>query len=142
MKDVVSARDWQEGDTLILNNPYMGGTHLPDVTFISPVYHAGKLTAFVANRAHHADIGSDAPGSMPISTSLEEEGVIISPTLICKHNDIIQSVLEGIVSQLRDPAIAIADFKAQISVNQTGIDALQGLIQSCTETDFNSYLAS
>jgi N-methylhydantoinase B len=141
MKDVVRARDWHEGDTIILNNPYMGGTHLPDVTFISPVFNEGTLTAFIANRAHHADIGSDAPGSMPISQSLEEEGIIISPTLICEQNQIVQSVLDDIISQLRDPAIAIADFKAQISVNQTGIDALQKLIQSCTETDFNNYLS-
>jgi len=118
----------------------MGGTHLPDVTFISPVFHDGKLTAFVANRAHHADIGSESPGSMPISKSLEEEGIIISPTLICDQNQIVQSVLDGIILQLRDPDIAIADFKAQISVNQTGIESLRKLIQSCSETDFDHYL--
>lgn len=140
MKDVVRSRDWCEGDTLILNNPYMGGTHLPDVTFISPVFHNGKLSAFVANRAHHADIGSDSPGSMPISKSLEEEGIIISPTLICEQNKIIQPVLDDIISQLRDPDIAIADFKAQISVNQTGIESLRNLIQSCSETDFDHCL--
>ncbi|MCZ6802473.1 MAG: hydantoinase B/oxoprolinase family protein [Proteobacteria bacterium] len=140
MKDVVRLRDWSEGDTLMLNNPYMGGTHLPDITFITPVFHEGKLSAYVANRAHHADIGSDAPGSMPLSASLEEEGIIISPTLICEQNTIIQSVLDGIISQLRDPDIAIADFKAQISVNQTGIESLRELIQSCTETAFDQYL--
>ena len=140
MKDVVNSRTWNEGDTIILNNPYMGGTHLPDVTFISPVFYQGALTAFVANRAHHADIGSDAPGSMPISKTLEEEGIIISPTLICEQNNIIQTILEDIISKLRDPTIAIADFKAQISVNQIGIDTLQNLIRSCIEIDFNQYL--
>ena len=140
MQDVVKAREWQPGDTLILNNPYMGGTHLPDVTFISPVFHNDKLTAFVANRAHHADIGSESPGSMPISSALEEEGIIISPTLICTHGKIIEPELEKIISRLRDPDIAIADFKAQVSVNQTGNDALLKLINNCKEINFEEYL--
>lgn len=140
MKDVVRARDWQQGDTLILNNPYMGGTHLPDVTFISPVFYKDTLSGFVANRAHHADIGSDTPGSMPISSSLEDEGIIISPTLICTQGKIIETELEKIISKLRAPDIAIADFKAQISVNQTGHDALVKLIDNCKTTSFDEYL--
>ncbi|MCG8379657.1 MAG: hydantoinase B/oxoprolinase family protein [Proteobacteria bacterium] len=141
MKDVVQAREWRKGDTLILNNPYMGGTHLPAVTFISPVFFNNKLTAFVANRAHHADIGSETPGSMPISKTLDEEGIIISPVLICENDQIIESVLENIISQLRDVNIAIADFKAQISVNKNGNDALIKLIRSCEDIKFDDYLS-
>jgi len=86
MQSIIRRFDWQPDDMVIVNDPYLGGTHLPDVTFISPVINNGKLLAFVANRAHHADIGADSPGSMPISASLEEEGLIIPPASLkpCK----------------------------------------------------------
>src|SRR5210317_816259 len=70
MADLVEARQWRPGDMLILNDPYMGGTHLPDVTLVAPVFAEDELVGFAANRAHHADIGSDAPGSMPVSRAL------------------------------------------------------------------------
>ena len=84
MRDIVSQLDWQKGDMVILNDPFMGGTHLPDVTVIAPLFVDDQLIAFVANRAHHADIGSETPGSMPISRSLGEEGIIIPPTLLMR----------------------------------------------------------
>ena len=77
MADIVSQIDWQTGDMVIVNDPFLGGTHLPDVTLIAPVFVAAQLIGFVANRAHHADIGAESPGSMPISTCLQEEGQII-----------------------------------------------------------------
>ena len=77
MRDVVGRKTWREGDQIILNDPYLGGTHLPDVTLVAPVFAAGELAAFVVNRAHHADIGADTPGSMPISSSIEEEGLVL-----------------------------------------------------------------
>ncbi len=140
MRDIVNARDWHDGDTVILNNPFMGGTHLPDVTFISPVFVDQKLYGFVANRAHHADIGSESPGSMPISASINEEGLLISPTLIGQQHQLLDDVLRGITRHLRAPDIAEADFKAQFSVNLTGNRALIALIQSCTQTSFADYL--
>ncbi len=140
MRDIVNARDWQDGDTVILNNPFMGGTHLPDVTFVSPVFANRKLHGFVANRAHHADIGSESPGSMPISSSVNEEGLLISPTLIGKQHQLLEDVLHGITRNLRAPDIAEADFKAQYSVNLTGSRALIALIQNCTQTSFADYL--
>ena len=69
MGDVVSGLDWQPGDMVIFNDPYLGGTHLPDVTLIAPCFLEGAVVAFVANRAHHANIGGTSPGSMPISRS-------------------------------------------------------------------------
>lgn len=140
MRDIVRARKWQDGDTVILNNPFMGGTHLPDVTFISPVFVDSQLHAFVTNRAHHADIGSESPGSMPISSSIEEEGMLISPTLIGKDGRILEDVLHAFTRQLRAPAISEADFKAQFSVNQTGKQVLIGLINNCTQNSFADYL--
>ena len=85
MADIVSRMDWQTGDMVILNDPYLGGTHLPDVTLIAPVFVAKELIGFVANRAHHADIGAESPGSMPISRNLMEEGLLIPPGHILRH---------------------------------------------------------
>jgi len=85
MQSIVSQLDWHEGDMVIVNDPFLGGTHLPDITLIAPVYLKGQLLAFVANRAHHADIGADSPGSMPLSKSLDEEGLVIPPTHLIKQ---------------------------------------------------------
>ena len=70
MRDIVACREWCEGDMVVLNDPFMGGTHLPDVTLIAPLFIDAKLLGFVANRAHHANIGGHTPGSMPVSSSL------------------------------------------------------------------------
>ena len=80
MRDLVARSDWTPGDQLVVNDPYLGGTHLPDVTVVAPVHVHDELVGFVVNRAHHADIGAQTPGSMPISASLEEEGMVIPPT--------------------------------------------------------------
>src|SRR5215216_5559492 len=86
MPDAVAAvreLDQAPGDAWILNDPYRGGTHLPDITVISPLFDESRLIAFAASRAHHADVGGRTPGSMPArSASLDEEGVVISPTRI------------------------------------------------------------
>lgn len=74
MADLVNAVSWRAGDMMMLNDPYLGGRHLPDVTLIEPVFAASRFVGFVA---HHADIGAPTPGSMPICGTLEEEGVII-----------------------------------------------------------------
>src|SRR5256885_6045755 len=73
MRGIVTRFDWQPGDMVIFNDPFLGGTHLPDVTLVAPVFARNSLAGFVANRAHHADIGSEVPGSMPLSRSLNEE---------------------------------------------------------------------
>ena len=70
------------GDVLLLNDPYCGGTHLPDLTVIAPVYVKERLAFYLVNRAHHADVGGATPGSMPLAQSLEEEGVVISPSYL------------------------------------------------------------
>ena len=76
----VLAEDHAEGRSWVLNDPYRGGTHLPDITVITPVFHDGELLGFAASRAHHADVGGRVPGSMPSdSHTLDEEGVVIAP---------------------------------------------------------------
>ena len=129
MADIVNKINWQPGDMLILNDPYLGGTHLPDVTVIAPVFFEDKLHVFVANRAHHADIGSSTPGSMPLANTLEEEGLVISPTIIMRNGKICREVLDNLLNSLHNPQIARPDFIAQISANKTGILRLTSLIE-------------
>jgi len=128
MSDVVSACDWCAGDMMVLNDPYKGGTHLPDVTLIAPLFIAGELCGFVANRAHHADIGSDTPGSMPLSSSLLEEGLIIGPVLLVKNHEIVDSYFASLMSSMRNPEESAGDFIAQIAANRRGLLRLEALI--------------
>jgi N-methylhydantoinase B len=121
MADLVAGRDWQDGDMMIVNDPFLGGTHLPDVSVIAPVFFGGDLFAFVANRAHHADIGADSPGSMPLSTSLDEEGVIIAPSLLCREGDRDEKIWAAVLDRMRNPVAAAADFEAQVAANRIGI---------------------
>ncbi len=129
MRAIVDNLDWEPGDMLVLNDPYLGGTHLPDVTMIAPVFdgEGGALAGFVANRAHHADIGCDSPGSMPISRSLFEEGRLISPTFLFRRGA-LQAAALGLVSG-RETGDLDPDFAAQCSANRAGALRLQELIQ-------------
>jgi N-methylhydantoinase B len=103
------------GNAWILNDPYRGGTHLPDVTLISPVFVAGELFGFAASRAHHADIGGPSPAGMPASSgTLEEEGVVIPPTRVGPGD------LERIAAQMRAPRQRLADLRAQAAANRIG----------------------
>jgi N-methylhydantoinase B len=111
----VLAEEHKPGDAWILNDPYRGGTHLPDVTLISPVFVASELLGFAASRAHHADIGGPSPAGMPArSRTLEEEGVVIPPTRL------VEGELERIAAQMRSPRQRLADLRAQAAANRIG----------------------
>ena len=129
MADVVAGFDWREGDMVILNDPFLGGTHLPDVTLIAPLVIDGGVRAFVVNRAHHADIGSDSPGSMPVSTSLAEEGQLIPPRLIMRDARVLDAVLDGLVAENRNPAASRGDLAAQIGANRAGLRRMRALVE-------------
>ena len=116
----VSRIDWQPDDMMVVNDPFLGGTHLPDVTVIAPVFVEQRLCAFVVNRAHHANIGAAAPGSMPISRSLEEEGVVIAPTHLIRRGVLQQEVW----ARLAGDGGSEGDFTAQISANRAGVARL------------------
>ena len=128
MRGIVSQMEWEPGDMVILNDPFLGGTHLPDVTLIAPTFLADELCGFVVNRAHHADIGAASPGSMPISSSLEEEGLVIEPTHLLKQGILVESLLRKIVGQARNPEESHGDLAAQISANRIGMQRLEALI--------------
>ena len=127
MGSIVKHRDWHPGDMLVLNDPFLGGTHLPDVTVIAPVYaEAGEsLIGFVANRAHHANIGCDTPGSMPVSSRLEEEGIIIPPTWLLRKGELQPEAL--FLPDVHDGELS-GDFAAQTGANQVGVARLQQLV--------------
>lgn len=112
----------RSGDAWILNDPFAGGTHLPDITIVTPIFDAaGAHLGFAACRAHHADVGGREPGSMPAdSRSLEEEGVVISPTRIAKNGELDESLLADLTAAMRNPAQRIADLRAQIAACARG----------------------
>jgi 5-oxoprolinase (ATP-hydrolysing) len=121
------------GDVVALNNPYNGGTHLPDITVITPVFDAEtgtQLLFFVGNRGHHADVGGLTPGSTPPhSTTLEEEGVVIDDFLLVAGGVLreaeFRALLTGARHPARSPDVNIADIKAQIASNETGVQELR-----------------
>src|ERR1700730_1475007 len=123
------------GDVVTLNNPYNGGTHLPDVTVITPVFDAAgrDILFFVANRGHHADIGGITPGSTPpVSRTLEEEGVVLDNFLLVDGGDFregeFRHVLASAPFPARSPDVNIAYIKAQVAANEKGAQELRGVI--------------
>jgi 5-oxoprolinase (ATP-hydrolysing) len=125
--------DARSGDVFVTNDPFSGGSHLPDVTVVTPVFLASAdeaPTFFVASRGHHADIGGTTPGSMPpASRSLEEEGVIIPPMRLVRDGVLdepeVRRLLEGAVYPARQPADNLADLEAMVAANQAGVDLVR-----------------
>jgi N-methylhydantoinase B len=118
----VAGKDHEAGVSWVLNDPYAGGTHLPDITVITPAFAGDELIGFAANRAHHADVGGPTPGSMPAdSKTLEDEGVVISPRIL--DEDAITELAE----QMRQPKQRRADLRAQLAANRTGVNRLKEL---------------
>ncbi|HET9720644.1 MAG TPA: hydantoinase B/oxoprolinase family protein [Solirubrobacteraceae bacterium] len=114
---VAAIRDLEQapGRAFILNDPYRGGTHLPDITVITPVFCGGELLAFAAARAHHADVGGAAPGSMPADSAvLSDEGVVIEPRVLD------ESCIEELAAQMRAPQQRRADLRAQLAACRAG----------------------
>ena len=141
MADVVTACDWHAGDMMVLNDPYKGGTHLPDVTLIAPLFITNELCGFVANRAHHADIGSKTPGSMPLSSNLSEEGLVIGPAMLVKEDEIVEKYFASLMTAMRNPEESAGDFIAQIAANRRGLLRLEALITKQGLADYRRSLA-
>jgi N-methylhydantoinase B len=112
------------GVSWILNDPFAGGTHLPDITVVTPVFADDALLGFCASRAHHADVGARVPGSMPAdSHTLSEEGVVISPRVLD------DAAIEELVVQMRQPSQRRADLRAQLAANRVGALRLSALAE-------------
>ena len=127
--------DLAPGDVWMLNAPYNGGTHLPDITVVTPVFaeSGAEILFFVAARGHHADIGGIAPGSMsPKATRIEEEGVYIDPFKLVEDGRFREDAVLALLTQgpypARDPAQNIADLKAQAAANAKGVEELGKMV--------------
>ena len=126
----------QPGDVYVLNDPYHGGTHLPDVTVVTPVYletSDGTPSFYVASRGHHADIGGSTPGSMPpFSKTIAEEGVLFDNFLLVRGGQLREAELLAQLSSgpwpARNPQQTIADLRAQIAANQKGVEELLAMV--------------
>src|SRR5437016_9101779 len=118
----------RDGDQVILNDPYRGGTHLPDVTLVRPVFLRQGLIGLAANRAHHADIGGIAPGSMPADAErLEDEGIILEPQKFLDRGKERQSVLDRFRTETLNPEERLGDLRAQVAANELGARRLAEL---------------
>ncbi|HAG96866.1 MAG: 5-oxoprolinase [Pseudomonadales bacterium] len=164
MEYIIAEVEWQAGDMVVVNDPFKGGTHLPDVTVIAPLFVEGRLLAFVANRAHHANIGATAPGSMPVSRTLQEEGIVIPPTHLLRAGVWCNAVLEQLAglapgtlqsteaacaeAQGGEPPLgahtlaAMGDFTAQVSANRTGLSRLQELVTRYGQARYQKMVAA
>jgi len=120
------------GDVVIVNDPYLGGNHLPDITMVSPVFLSEEpeapLVGFVANRAHHADVGGISPGSMPIATELFQEGIIIPPIKLWERGHLNEAALALILRNVRTPDERRGDLLAQFAANRTGLRRVLELV--------------
>src|SRR5690348_1340920 len=98
-----------EGDVAIVNDPFAGGTHLPDITLVSPIVHDRSVIGYAANRAHHADVGGICPGSMTLSRHIDEEGVRIEPSLLYRGGNRNEALLRRLLDAVRTPEERIGD---------------------------------
>ena len=127
--------DARPGDAYMLNSPYNGGTHLPDVTVITPLFDGDTPVMWLGSRGHHADIGGRTPGSAPPdSTHIDEEGVLIDNVQLVREGDLLEDEAEAILRSGRYPCRNVrqnmADLKAQVAANETGKQALQSVIET------------
>ena len=127
--DVLREHPLEPEDVLILNDPFKGGTHLPDITIVAPVYIDGVLLAHVANRAHHADIGGKKPGSMALAESILEEGLLIPPSLLYKGGEFQEGLMDWIKAGVRNPRERVGDLRAQLAAARIGSKRLIELCQ-------------
>ena len=121
VRAAIDAIDMRPGDIVVLNDPFQGGTHLPDITLVSAVFVNPKdkaPTFYVANRAHHSDVGGMSPGSMPVAREVYQEGLIIPPVLLAKRGEICKDIWSMILANVRTPDEREGDLSAQIAANR------------------------
>ena len=135
------------GDVYVLNDPYHGGTHLPDVTVVTPVYlEPSKPSFYVASRGHHADIGGSTPGSMPpFSKTIDEEGVLFDNFLLVRDGVLREPELRAQLASgrfpARNPDQTIADLRAQIAANEKGVQELHAMVAQFGRATVAAYMA-
>jgi N-methylhydantoinase B len=121
VKHALTVHDFAAGDMMILNDPFNGGSHLPDITLIAPVCNAAaEVLFYVANRAHHADVGGRMPGSMGMISDLADEGILIPPTILYRHGMLDKPFIEHFLGRVRNPVERQGDLRAQTAALHRG----------------------
>lgn len=120
----------ESGDVACLNDPFRGGTHLPDITLVAPVYapHAPTLLGYVASRAHHADVGGSTPGSMPLAREIYQEGLRLPPVRLVRRGERVQDLWRLLLANVRTPEEREGDLDAQLAALHTGARRLEELV--------------
>lgn len=133
VRSVLVLAPFRPGDLIILNDPYLSGTHLPDITMVSPVFVEGDrgptLAFFAASRAHQADVGGTAPGSMSLARELIQEGIVIPPVRLEVAGELQRDVLEMILRNVRTPEERRGDLRAQAAAHRVGARRMGELVQ-------------
>src|SRR5581483_7370020 len=130
------------GDAILANDPYLGGVHLNDITLISPVYldTSSSLLGYVANLAHHVDVGGGAPGSIGAFREVFQEGIIITPVKLVSNGKIVSDIFRLILAQIRSKRETAGDFRAQIAANNTGARRIAALAERYGVATLNTYI--
>jgi len=116
-------------EMMVVNDPYISGTHLNDIMVLAPVIAGGRTIAHVVNKAHHVDVGGPVPGSLnPGARSLYAEGLVIPPTKLVRRSELDQDFLSLLLANVRDPSTAYGDLRAQIAANRRGAERIQRLV--------------
>ncbi len=149
----IESIDFAPGDVVILNDPFHGGSHLPDITMITPIFYsdpdrAGKkrppapdiLFGFVANRAHHADVGGMTPGSMPLAQEIFQEGIIIPPLKLVEKGQLNEGVMNLLLANVRTPAERAGDIRAQMAANRKGVARVAEVIDRYGQAEVSHYM--
>jgi N-methylhydantoinase B len=129
VKAAIDNRQIGPGDVVMLNDPYKGGTHLPDITLVSGVFSEGKLLFYVATRAHHSDVGGMTPGSMPLAQEIYQEGLRIPPVKLITAGATNGDVWDLVLSNVRTPDEREGDLRAMLGANRTGERRLMDTVQ-------------
>jgi N-methylhydantoinase B len=137
VRAAIDAVRMQAGDVVMLNDPFAGGTHLPDLTVVAPVFlgHQKKPFGYVANRAHHADIGGAAPGSMPLATEIYQEGFRVPPVRIVAGGELVGDVLRLFIANTRIEDERRGDLMAQLAALRLGQQRLRDLVRRSGRTE-------
>src|SRR5439155_2148932 len=140
VKAAIENREIGPGDIVILNDPYKGGTHLPDITLVSGVFSRKKLIFYVACRAHHSDVGGMTPGSMPLAEEIYQEGLRIPPIKLMSRGKINRDIWDLVLANVRTPAEREGDLAAMLGANRTGERRLIEVVRKYGWSEVRRYI--
>ncbi|HEV8441633.1 MAG TPA: hydantoinase B/oxoprolinase family protein, partial [Methylomirabilota bacterium] len=134
------AEQLQPGDGILINDPYLGGVHLNDITLITPVFHGDAVFGYVANVAHHVDVGGGAPGSIGVGSEIYQEGLVIPPVRFVKGGQIDRDLFAMIRSNFRGTREISGDFRAQTAANRLGVQRVEALLAAHGAAELGRHL--